>query len=82
MADYSNMSDQELEEKVKVGKRVQMTVSVIFGLIILAWLVLGYWQENMAVFVITLGLAIIIFIVTGNGPRQMSAELEKRKSDS
>ena len=82
MADYSNLSDQALEEKLNAGKRTQMIVGVIFSLIILAWLFLGYWRDNTPVFIITVVLAVGIFYITGNGPKQISAELEKRNLEN
>ena len=80
MSDYSNMSDQELEEKIKSSKQVQKVVGIIFAVIILAWLILGYWHTNTPVFISTVALAVFIFIFSGRGAGQMSAELERRRS--
>ncbi|MEM7117007.1 MAG: hypothetical protein AAF614_31535 [Chloroflexota bacterium] len=81
MSKYSEMSAVELETKLQAAKRTQMVVGVIFGLIILAWIVLGYWRENTAVFAITVALAVILTANLSSAPRQMAKELEKRNSE-
>lgn len=81
MSEDSNATLEELEAKLKSAKTTQITVMVIFGLIILAWIVLGYWRDNTPVFVTTIALAIAIGASTSAGPRKISAEIEKLKAE-
>ena len=80
MSDYSKMSDQELEDKLKSLKQIQRIVGIIFALIILAWFILGYWRTNTPVFISTVVLALFIYIFSGRGAGQISAELDRRQS--
>ena len=81
MSENSNATIEELEAKLKAAKKNQLIVMVIFGLIILAWIVLGYWRDNTPVFITTIALAVAIGFATSAGPRKLSADIEKLKSE-
>lgn len=81
MSENLNPTVEELETKLKAAKKTQLIVIGIFGLIILAWIVLGYWRDNTPVFVTTIALAIAIGFSTSAGPRKISAEIEKLKAE-
>ncbi len=73
------LSDAELAQKLKSFRALQITVAAIFGLIILAWLVLGYWRTNVPVFVSTVTMGITSLLITSMTPRRIGAELERRR---
>ncbi|MEM8862122.1 MAG: hypothetical protein AAGD96_27695 [Chloroflexota bacterium] len=81
MSDNSNSTIEELETKLKAAKRTQLTVMIIFGLIILAWIVLGYWRDNTPVFITTIALAIAISFATSTAPRKLTADIDKLKAE-
>ena len=81
MSEPTSETIAEMEAKLNKAKKTQMTVMIIFGLIILAWLVLGYWRENIPVFISTVALAIAISFASGAGARKLSADIENLKSD-
>ena len=53
-----DLSDQELASKLKAFKSIQITVMAIFAVIILAWILLGYWRTNVPVFISTIALGV------------------------
>ena len=75
----ADLPTEELRSKVKAITTIQNTVVVIFAVIILAWLVLGYWRTNLPVFISTVAMAVAISatqIATRSG---LVAELRKRE---
>lgn len=78
----ANLSTAELEQKLRAGRATQRIVLVIFGIIILAWIVLGYWRSNTPVFISTLVVAIGAGIAVGAGPRSITQELQRRRRES
>lgn len=80
MSELSDLSINEVEAKLHAVKRTRLIVSVIFGLIILAWIVLGYWRDNTPAFIATIALAGGILAMQTNSQQQLTKELEKRKN--
>ena len=80
MADYSNISDEELERKVKAWKIIQPIALVLFGVGFLAWLFIDSWRSPI-VFILLMGSISTIILILGNEPRKMEAELKKRQSE-
>ncbi|MFK7800162.1 MAG: hypothetical protein AB8G95_00890 [Anaerolineae bacterium] len=78
MSDYSNLSDQELKQKVKTWNIIQTVALILFGLGFLAWIFVDSWGGPM-VFILLMGSISTIILFFGQGPRQMAAELEQRK---
>ena len=77
----SEMSIAELESKRKTARAIQLTVSVIFAVIVLLWIVLGYWRTNTPVFIVTVVMGVAISMVTSVTPRAVTTELNQRKRD-
>lgn len=50
----------QIEAKLKKFKVVQWTTMMIFAVIILIWIFLGYWRSNLPVFISTVAMAIAI----------------------
>ncbi|MEM7334483.1 MAG: hypothetical protein AAF490_20575 [Chloroflexota bacterium] len=82
MSDFSELSTTEVEEKLKKAKTTQTAVAIIFGLIVLAWIVLGYWRTNVPVFVTTLAMSTIIIITTRNNTQSLEEEIKKRNASN
>lgn len=79
MGKLENLSIQELEHKLKVTKTLRITVGVIFGIIVLAWIVLGYWHSNLPVFISTVVMGLTSLVVTSISPRHIAAEIRRRR---
>lgn len=78
----SELSLEELQAKLKAARAVQVTIAIIFAVIVLAWIVLGHWRENAPVFISTLALAIAITTMVSVVPRGIANELKKRRQDA
>lgn len=76
--ELSEYSTEELHAKLRTVRSIRTTSLVIFGLIIIAWVVLGYWKSNTPVFISTVALAVTILAATSVAPNLVSAELKKR----
>ncbi len=69
---------EELCAKLRAIKIVQNTITGIFGLIILAWLVLGYWRTNLPVFFGTVAMALGVSAMQLATRSSLVKELKKR----
>ena len=78
MADYSELTDEQLAAKLKSARAANITVMAIFLLIIVAWIVLGYWKTKVPVFISTMTLGFMSFIITSAAPRKIRAEIARR----
>ncbi len=77
--DYKDMTTEQLEAKLASTKPIQITVAIIFAVIIMAWIIGGYWLQNMPVFIVTVVMGVGVtaaLYASGNGVRQ---ELQKRR---
>lgn len=79
MGKLETLSIQELEHKLKVTNTLRITVGVIFGIIVLAWIVLGYWHSNLPVFISTVVMGLTSLVVTSISPRHIAAEIRRRR---
>lgn len=82
MAEQSKepMTVEQLRAKIGAIKKVQAAIMVIFAIIILAWIVLGYWKDSLPVFISTVVMAAatsVMFMATRN---TLVAELKARES--
>lgn len=69
----------ELKRLIKNRRLITLNVLIIFVVIIMAWVFLGYWRENLPVFISTIVLGIAApaaMHATSNGLRK---ELRKRE---
>lgn len=74
----ATLSVEELRTRLAKAKTLQRTVWIIFGLIILAWIVLGFWRENTPVFIINVVLGVAVSAITTAPRRALEQELAKR----
>ena len=80
MADYSKVTSQELQSKVKTWNIVQTVALILFGAGFVAWLFIESWRSNAMIFILLFGFISTFILFFGQGPRAMAAELEKRKA--
>jgi hypothetical protein len=79
LTDYSI---NELEGALAKMRTVQITTAVIFGAIILIWIVGGYVTKNIPVFIATLAMAVTIATLQYASASSMRKELLSRKNRS
>ena len=78
--DLSQLSTEALQQRMKAMQTINRTVIGIFAVIVLAWIVLGHWRTNTPVFISTVVLAVALGFVTSIAPRNLRAEIERRRS--
>lgn len=79
MSKLEAMSVEQLEGKLRATKAIRLTIGIIFAVIILAWIVMGYWRTNIPVFVSTVVMGLSTVGVTSIGPVSIAAEINRRK---
>jgi MFS-type transporter involved in bile tolerance (Atg22 family) len=80
--DLSAISDTQLEGKLKASKNVQLVTLIVFAVIIGAWLVLGYWREQLPVFISTVVIAVALTAVQSVGRTAIEQELRRRRGQA
>ncbi len=78
----SALTDEELQAKLKTFNSIQIATAGIFTVIILVWILLGYWKTNLPVFVTTVALAIVISASQFASTSGLRGELAKRRGSS
>ncbi|MCA9034126.1 MAG: hypothetical protein KDA91_03295 [Planctomycetaceae bacterium] len=78
MSSIEEMTDDELNQKLKDARRLQLLVGSIWGVIITVWVVLGYWQSNVPVFISTIALGLTSAAITNIAPQKIAAEIKRR----
>ena len=68
----------ELRSKLKTIRVIQNTIVGIFGVIILAWIVLGYWKSNLPEFISTVAMGLAVSAMQVATRSSIVAELRKR----
>ncbi len=81
MSDLSNLTTDELLQRLKSMRNVQLIVSLIFAVILAAWVILGYWKTNMPVFIITMVMAFLMIVITNTRSQKLKAVLAERNQD-
>lgn len=76
--DLTALSTDALRAKLKSTQAIQRTVAGIFAVIVLAWIVLGFWRTNVPVFISTIAMGIAAVSATSMAPRAVQAELARR----
>lgn len=77
--DLSTASDAELDAKLKSSKSIQLTTMIVFAVILGAWLVLGYWREQLPVFISTVAIAVALTAIQSGSRTAIEQELRKRR---
>lgn len=78
--DLTSHSIETLRTKLKSAQAIQRTVAGIFAVIVLAWVVLGFWRTNTPVFISTLAMGVFAVAVTSIAPRALKTEIARRNS--
>jgi hypothetical protein len=78
MSKHSNLSIEELRSLLKSARAIQITTGSIFAVIILTWVVLGYWRTNVPVFISTVAMGLFLVAATNSSTLALNAELAKR----
>lgn len=73
---------EALASKLRTLKTIQATILVVFAVILLTWVVLGYWRSNVPLFVSTVGAAVSISAAIVASRRSLRAELKKREEEA
>ena len=76
------LTDEELHAKLKTFKTLQATTTGIFLVIILAWIVLGFWKTNLPVFIITVVCAVGLSASQFASASGIRAEINKRRESA
>lgn len=71
-------STEQLQSALSAAKKVHLTTATIFAVIILAWVVGGYWRKNIPVFIATIAMALAIYAAQVASRGSLVAELKKR----
>lgn len=77
--DLSTLSVEELESALKGKQTLLRTVMAIFGVIIAAWIVLGYWRENTPVFISTVAVSVGVTPAQWGALRGLRDERQRRR---
>lgn len=70
----------ELQAKLKAIKTIHASIIGVFVVIILLWIVLGHWRDNLPVFISTIAMAVAISASLVASRSNLNAELKKRKN--
>lgn len=76
--DPTTLTTAQLEAKLESAVTLQRTVLIIFGVIVLAWIVLGYWRTNTLVFIVTLATSVAVSASTVASRRGLRREIARR----
>lgn len=80
MADYSSLSDKQLESKVISWNIAQIIALVLFAVGFVCWLLVDSLRSNPMIFILLFGFISLFILFAGQGPRQMAAELKQRQA--
>jgi MFS superfamily sulfate permease-like transporter len=59
----ASLSNSELMKKYDTLRTIQWVVIAVFTVILLGWVFLGYWDENLPVFIIQVVIAFVIIFL-------------------
>jgi ABC-type multidrug transport system permease subunit len=79
--DLSSMSTDALKSQLGTLKKLHTAIMVVFVIIIMLWVILGYWQKNLTFFISTIMLSVVIsgsLIASRSG---INNELKKRNNE-
>jgi hypothetical protein len=75
-----DLTVEELQNLLKGRNTITYTVAGIFAVIILGWVVTGYWRQNMLLFISTIVLAMGVSAAMHTASYSLRSEIKKRKS--
>lgn len=59
----ATLSNRELMKKYDTLRTIQWVVIAVFTVILLGWVFLGYWAENLPLFIIQVVIAFVIIFL-------------------
>ncbi|PWN06002.1 hypothetical protein [Rhodohalobacter mucosus] len=68
----------ELKRLIKNRRLITLNILIIFAVIILAWIFLGYWRENLLVFISTIVIGVSAPAAMHASSSGLRKELRKR----
>jgi hypothetical protein len=71
-------STEALRARLATLRRIQLVIGLLFGAILVVWLVTGLWRENFLLFTSTMGGGIAILAAQTAGQSGLVAELRRR----
>ena len=74
----ADLTDAALEARIAAARKVHAVIVAIFAIIVLAWIVPGYWRENMLLFVSTVAMAVAITVAMHASTAGLRAERRRR----
>ncbi|MCG9896130.1 MAG: hypothetical protein MH204_11710 [Fimbriimonadaceae bacterium] len=70
---------EQLEALLRAQTAMTYTIGGIFALIVLMWIVLGHWRENVPVFITTLAMAVGLTAIQVSRRGTILAEIRRRR---
>ena len=74
----SDMPTDELRRQVQAMRKVHTVIIGIFAVIVLVWLVGGYWRQNIPVFISTVAMSVAITAMQIASRGRLQKELARR----
>lgn len=75
----TDVSTAELERKLAQSRTATRVVGTIFLVIVVAWILLGYWRSNVPVFISTIAMGLAGTAATVASRSGLQAELRRRQ---
>ena len=75
----THVSTAELERKLTQSRTATRVVGIIFLVIVVAWILLGYWRSNVPVFISTIAMGMAGTAATVASRSGLQAELRRRQ---
>lgn len=80
--DWAELDIKSLETKFKAARTLQRTVIGLFAVIVLAWVILGFWRSNPPVFISTIAMGLAATGSVSIAPSRLKAAIRKREEDA
>lgn len=75
----SEISTEELRSLIRTKNAINSTVGGISAIILLGWMVLGYWEKNSRAFISTIALSLVILAALYTSGIALRKELKNRE---
>lgn len=72
-------STEALRARLATLRRIQLVIGLLFGAILVVWLVTGLWRENFILFTSTIAGAVALVAAQTAGQAGLLAELRRRE---
>ena len=75
------LSTEDMEKRILKQHNVIKVTAAIYAVIILLWIILGYWRTNLPIFISTLALGTALLLGLTSTNASYKKELLRRKSE-